>query len=161
MRRRESSISRVVHLGLTGLCIAAAAPTAVVGQCRLFYEALEGVPHTSLTIGTDGFTSIWDGETYDGCEVAFETNDSVRSGIAVPSFFADTGTRLHADGWRMRIDIGADGAGSGIHAIQREAVLCVVRWEQPAYIDDEGQFVQSDTLNIRIQCRNAEAQLRR
>jgi len=134
------------------LSLVAAKPATLAGQCLVFYEALQAVPHVSLTIATDGFTSIWDGETYDGCEVEFETNDSTRVGTAVSNFFADPGTRLHGDGWRMRVDIGADGAGSGVHGVEREAVLCIVRWEQPAYIDDDGEFAESDTLRMWIQC---------
>jgi hypothetical protein len=47
----------------------------------------------------------------------------------------------------------ADGAGSGVHGLRRGSTECVVRWNQPAYIDDDGSFVQSDTLTMLIQCR--------
>lgn len=134
------------------LWLGAANPQGIIGPCDVFYNSLQAVPHVSLTVEEGGFTSIWDGERYDGCEVEFETNDSTRAGIAAPDFLADPGTDLYSVGWRMRVDIGADGAGSGIHAIQREAVLCIIRREQAAYIDDNGELVQSKTLRMWVQC---------
>ena len=148
-------ISRLGRIGLLSLSVSlvAAEPHAVLDPCDAFYQDLLVVPHVSLTVAADGFTSIWDGESYAGCEIEFKTNDSIRSGVAAPSFFADPGTALYDDGWRMRVDIGADGAGSGVHGIQRDAVLCIIRWEQAAYIDDDGTFVESETLRMWIQCR--------
>lgn len=151
------------RVGILSLSVGLAVPTppAIFGPCDAFYEALRAVPHVSLALGTGAFISIWDGEKYDGCEVEFETNDSVRAGTAAPDFFADPGTDLYNAGWRMLVDIGADGAGSGIHGIQREAVLCIVRWEQPAYIDDDGKLVVSETLRMWIQCRDLPEPVRR
>ena len=63
------------------------------------------------------------------------------------------GSEMHALGWRMSYGIGADGPGSGIFGIERDAVRCLVRWEQPAWIDDEGEFQQSDVFSMTIQCR--------
>ena len=154
MRLRKTLFPGLGSLGSWVLAFVVLMPASASGQCDAFYRELATVPHVSLTIATAGFTSVWDGERYEGCEVEFETNDSTRSETAVPNFVPDPGTRLFRDGWRMRNDIGADGPGSGVYGIQRGTVLCVIRWERPAYIDDDGEFVQSDSLAMGIQCRD-------
>ena len=125
--------------------------------CDELHAALEAVPHVSLTRSAGPFYSIWDRETVRGCEIQFETNDSIRDGASRPTFFADPGTDMHRAGWRMIPEIGADGAGSGIHGIRRGSARCVVRWEQAAYIDDDGTLVESDTLTMLIQCTGSES----
>lgn len=124
-------------------------------SCDDLFEMLAVVPHVSLTRNSGPLNSIWDRETVQGCEVAFETNDSIRNGAIAPTFLADPGTDMYLAGWRMIPEIGADGAGSGIHGIRRGPARCVVRWEQAAYIDDDGTFVESDTLTMLIQCTAA------
>ena len=57
----------------------------------------------------------------------------------------------------MSNGIGADGAGSGIYGIERGSDLCVIRWEQAAYLDDNGEFVQSETFRMWIQCRDRDS----
>ena len=51
----------------------------------------------------------------------------------------------------------ADGAGTGLYGIRRGNTVCVVDWEQPAYLDDDGNIVQSDTFTMRIQCEKPGA----
>lgn len=160
MKMRRDGPTTVWRLsGLLSLvaCVAAAPPEGSDDPCDHFYDALAAVPHVALTRSAGPFESIWDRETYEGCEVAFETNDSIRAGSVAPDLFADPGTSMYLAGWRMSDGIGADGAGSGIHGVERGSVLCVIRWEQPAYIDDDGSFVESGTLNMWIQCRDRES----
>lgn len=126
-------------------------------SCDELYETLVVVPHVLLTRHSGPLESIWDRETIQGCEIAFETNDSIRNGAVVPTFLADRGTEMYRSGWRMIPEIGADGAGSGIHAIRRGRARCVVRREQAAYIDDDGTFVESGTLTMLIQCNALES----
>jgi hypothetical protein len=56
-------------------------------------------------------------------------------------------------GWRFTEGVGADGPGTSIFGIQRGSIECVVRWDQPAWIDDQGEHQQSDVLTVIIQCR--------
>lgn len=121
--------------------------------CDFFYQALEPVPRVSLTRNAGSFQWIWDDEEYEGCQIEFESNDSTLAGAAVPDFFAEPGSDVYREGWRMSQGIGADGAGSGIHGIERGTVRCLIRWEQPAYIDDDGEMIVSETLRMWIQCR--------
>ena len=145
--------------GIVGLfgCAAADTPPGPPDPCDDFYQALTEVPHLSVQKTVGSFESNWDGETYEGCELQFETNDSLTGRVSVPDFVATAGTGLYDAGWRMVYRISADGPGSGIHGLSRESDLCVVRWEQPAYLDDDGDLVQSDTLRMWIQCREAES----
>jgi hypothetical protein len=123
--------------------------------CELFFTALENVPHVVLSMRTGAFVSTWDEMEYRGCEVDFETNDSLSEAVSVPSFDAIEDSEMYRLGWRMSEGIGADGPGSGVFGIERESVLCVVRWAQPAYLFDDGEIVQSETFSMKVQCREA------
>lgn len=92
---------------------------------------------------------------YRGCEIEFETNDALRAGVSVPDFDAIQDSEMYRLGWRMSRGVTADGPGSGVFGIEKESVLCVVRWAQPAHISDEGEIVQSETFNMKVQCREA------
>lgn len=120
--------------------------------CDELYAQLAAVPHVSLTKRVGPFESLWSGEPLAGCEIAFETNDSTLGGRVAPDFRADPGTDMYGSGWRAIPEILADGAGSGVHGIRKEATRCLIRWEQPAYVDDGGGIVQSATLTILVQC---------
>jgi hypothetical protein len=96
---------------------------------------------------------MWDQVEHDGCEVEFETNDSLSAGTPVPSFDAIEETEMYRLGWRARHGIGADGPGSGIFGIEKDAALCVIRWSQPAHLDDYGEIAHSETFMMKIQCR--------
>ena len=150
MRMFRRCVERVSPLLATVLC--GALPSEQAAPCDELRALLEPVPHEALTQTVGLFESTWNGETRDGCVIGFETSDSTRNGVQAPDFFPDEGTELHRAGWRMAPGILADGAGSGVHGIERGATLCVVRWDQPAYLDDDGEFVFSDTLTILIQC---------
>ncbi len=154
--RGPSALSWMIAGVAFCVCQPALAGAQMPTSCDEFYDALAAVPHVSLTRSFGSFESIWDAKIYDGCEIEFETNDSIRAGADVPIFFADSGTEMYGAGWRMSREIGADGAGSGIHGIEKGSVVCIIRWEQPAYIDDDGEFVESDTRRQWVQCRERE-----
>ena len=124
--------------------------------CQPFAEDLHPVPHMVLTMRIGDLESLWDQTPFNGCEVEFETNDSLSAGARVPSFDAIEGSEMHERGWRPLPGIGADGPGSGIFGIQKDEIACMVRWSQPAHIADDGEFVQSETLTMKIQCRKAD-----
>lgn len=123
--------------------------------CEPFFVALDSVPHVALSMRTGAFVSIWDGMRYDGCEVAFETNDSLRAGVSVPDFEATQDSDMYRGGWRPSHEIRADGAGSGTFGIEKKTGLCVVRWAQPAYLFEEGKIVQSERFSMTVQCRES------
>ncbi len=127
------------------------------GPCQPFMDELEAVPQVELSMRMGELESVWDREPFTGCEIEFETNDSLTYGTDVPNFDAIEGTEMHRRGWRPTDGIGADGPGSGVFGIEKGATACVIRWSKPAYIDDDGTFVQSETLNMTIQCRDGGA----
>lgn len=130
-----------------------ARPQPQSDPCEDFQRALASVPHVSLTRRDGDMTSTWDGHDFRGCQIDFETNDSTLAGASVPQFWADDpDSDMYRAGWRTIPEILADGAGSGVYGVARRGTRCVVRWEQPAYIDDDGTFVQSETFDMLIQC---------
>jgi len=137
-------------LGLT----AGAGAQAPAPPCDVFVDALDAIPHVTLARADGRFESVWDGETYAGCQVDFQTTDVLLAGASVPLFEAAPGSGLFAAGWRDDPMVVADGPGSGVSAIQRESTQCVIAWSQPAEVDDAGGIVQSDTFTMRVQCRN-------
>ncbi|TFG65296.1 MAG: hypothetical protein E4H28_04380 [Gemmatimonadales bacterium] len=128
---------------------------SVAGEqhCEYFFSALQPVSHTSLSVHDGAFVSEWDGSEYRGCEVQFETHDSLPRTAPVPDFDALPDSEMYRVGWRMSEGIGADGAGSGIFGIEKDSVLCIVRWARPAYLADDGGIVKSETFSMTIQCR--------
>lgn len=122
-------------------------------SCEDFYEVLQHVPHQTLTLRTGVHESVWDGRPYPGCEVDFVTHDDLLEGASVPPLDAVEGSELHRGGWRTNPAHAADGPGTGLFAVERASVLCLVSSEQPAHVDEVGEIVQSETLRIRIQCR--------
>ena len=121
--------------------------------CQYFYRALEAVPHDTLVASSGELVWLWHDQSYSGCQVRFVTNDSISAGFQVPDFDALEGSEMYRLGWRFSDGIGADGPGSGIFGIERDSVQCLVAWDQTAWIDDNGEFQQSDVLNMTIQCR--------
>ena len=55
--------------------------------CRHFYSELSKLPHTKLTVNTNGFMSLWNGKKINGCEVIFETDELMVSGEVVHQKF--------------------------------------------------------------------------
>ncbi len=121
--------------------------------CQGIFVVLDSVPHEKLIRTAGKHQSLWDKKTYKGCEVKFVTNALLLSGKSAPNLEALEGTNMYSEGWRMDNSIGADGPGTGIFSIKKGLALCLVRHDQPAYLDDLGEIVQSDTLSITVQCR--------
>lgn len=145
------------HILLLQLALAVGWPAyAATGKqdaCEHFFLALKAVPHETLTRSEGQHESLWDSKKYMGCEVQFVTNDTLISGKRVPDFDALEGSEMYRRGWRVNNSIVADGPGSGIFGIEKESVLCIVRHDQPAGLDEHGNFEQSETLSITVQCR--------
>ena len=72
-----------VLVGLASLFAITA--TGSVQPCDWFAASLEAVPHVGLSERIGPFESLWDGETYEGCEVEFETHDSLSAEASVAS----------------------------------------------------------------------------
>jgi len=144
------SLVGVLSVGIVSTDTASAQPDS----CAYFFDALQAVPHESLTRRHGPYKSTWDGMLHQGCEVKFVTHDQLRAGKTVPTFEAFPDSELYRLGWQTVPSIGADGPGSGLFAIENDAVLCLIRWAQPAYLADSGDIVQSDTLDMAIQCRD-------
>jgi hypothetical protein len=123
------------------------------GRCDDFLALLKAVPHASLTLDTGEHESLWDKQVYRGCEVSFVTHDELLGEAQVPSLEAGEGSELYRKGWRPEPAYVADGPGTATFAVKRGAVVCLVSWRQPAHLEDSGEIVQSETLRIRVQCR--------
>jgi len=126
--------------------------------CRHFFQVLKAVPHDKIIRSDGAHQSLWDRKKYTGCEVQFVTNDTLLSDRSVPDFEAMRGTEMYRRGWRQIISIRADGPGTGIFGIEKESLLCLVRHDQPASLEDHGKIVQSETLTISVQCRQKSMQ---
>ena len=129
-----------------------ALPVEQTQPCDEFHQALLIVPHVALSRRVGVLEGLLRDQGAQGCEVAFETNDSTLGSAVVPDFMADPGNGTYEAGWRVIPEMVADGPGSGSFGIRRGPILCLVRWEQPSYIDDDGGFVQSETFTMLIQC---------
>jgi hypothetical protein len=140
--------------GMSAGIASADVTTSQPDSCAYFYGILQTVPHESLSRRHGTYESAWDGKPYQGCEVKFITTDALRAGKGIPTFEAFPDSELYRLGWRIALSIGADGPGSGIFAVEKGPVLCVIRWAQPAYLADSGEIVQSDTLKMTIQCQD-------
>jgi hypothetical protein len=127
--------------------------SAQTPACDRFREALDLVPHTALEEREGLLEWMADGSMVTACEVRMETREDMLGGSSVPSFDPDPGTPLYDAGWRLAPEFLADGPGTGMHGMRRDDVLCLVSHEQPAYVDDDGTIVQSDTITVVVQCR--------
>ena len=123
--------------------------------CRYFADRLEPVPHLNLKITADTYRSFRDTRTYTGCKLTFVTSDSLLAGYkdSIPRFQALEGTELYRMGWRMNDKYTADGPGTGVHGIEKDSTLCLVLYEKPAYLDDNGEIQSSETITLTIECR--------
>lgn len=146
------------HILLLSLALVACTPAYAGAEgrdpCETFFSALKTVPHDELTRMDGTHRSLWDGKKYAGCEIRFATNDRLLSGRRVPDFDATEGSEMYRRGWRLNNSFVADGPGTGFFAVEKESVFCLVRHEQPAYLGDHGNIIQSETLSITIQCRH-------
>jgi hypothetical protein len=135
-------------------CLPAYAASEQQDSCEYFFLALKSVPHDKLTRRDGEHESLSDGKKYTGCEGKFVTNDKLLSGRKVPDCEPTEGSEMHRRGWWANNSFVADGPGTGLFGIEKGSVLCLVRHEQPAYLDDHGNIIQSETLTITIQCRH-------
>ena len=67
-------------------------PIAAIGYaddsiCTQFHQKLSEMPHNQLSLNTDNFVSIFDGKQLDGCEVFYESNESLVSGDRVHDLY--------------------------------------------------------------------------
>jgi hypothetical protein len=125
--------------------------------CEYFFRSLMVVPNERLTRNTGEHVSIYGGEEYFGCEVKFVTHDLlIRNINKLPDFRAEEGTGLYREGWRMNNSYDADGPGGSSYGIEKGKTLCLISVDQPAYVDDDGKIVGSETLTIIVQCRDTQ-----
>jgi len=133
--------------------------------CQYFYSTLAALPHDTLNVSSGEGVWLWErgsetealSRSFVGCEVRFVTNDSLTVGFQVPMFDPLEGSEMYSLGWRFTPGVLADGPGSGIFGLHKDSVECLVDWNQEAYIDDNGDFWQSDVLEMTIQCRGPGA----
>ena len=122
--------------------------------CDYFFQALKAVPHESMTRSYGAHASLLDGKKRLGCQIKLVTNTHLLSGKKVPDFRADQGSVMYGMGWRMVNELTADGPGSSLYGIRKDSVLCLILYDQPAYLDEKTRrIVQTDTLTITVQCR--------
>lgn len=147
-----------VHILLLQLALVACLPAYAASEqqdsCEYFFSALKPVPHDKLIRSEGTHQSLWRGKNYTGCEIKFVTHDNLLSGRRVPDFDAAEGSEMYRMGWRVNNSFVADGPGTGLFGVEKGSVLCLVRHEQPAYLDDHGHIIQSETLSITVQCRH-------
>lgn len=135
-------------------CLPVYADTEEKNTCEYFFLSLESKPHEELTHRNGEYQSLLDGKKHTGCEIKFVTNDILLSGIKVPDFTPVEGSEMYRNGWRVNNSFSADGPGTSLLGVQKKTVLCLVGYNQPAYLDDQGNIIQSETLSITVQCRN-------
>lgn len=123
--------------------------------CRYFADRLDSVPHHKLEIKTGPYRSFRDNRTYNGCKLTFITSDSLlnRFEYTMPRFQAFDGTELYRMGWRINDNYSADGPGTGVHGIEKDTTLCLILYEKPAYLDDNGEIRSSESITLSIECR--------
>ena len=142
---------------LVHLTLVACWPGYVVAKepdgCEYFFSVLKPVPHHRLTRNDGVHDSLWDGKKYLGCEIRFVTNDKLLSGNGVPNFDANKGSEMYRRGWRINNSYVADGPGTGSYGVAKKSVLCIFSNEQPAYLEDHGNIIQSEAMSITVQCR--------
>ena len=130
-------------------------PIAAIGYvddsiCNQFHQKLSEMPHNQLSLNTDNFVSIFDGKQLDGCEVVYESNESLVSGDSVHNLYIKF---VKAEGWKQNNKSGADGPGSSLVGIEKDTHRCLISWSQHAWLDDKTNEVkQSDLIKMVIQC---------
>jgi hypothetical protein len=101
--------------------------------CSNFYPKLSESPHTKLTLTNNGYKSLWNGKWIQGCEIVFESHDSIVSGDKVYHTFQSF---INAPGWTIDNNLSADGPGSSSVTIESNKGKSTVHWSQHAGIDE-------------------------
>ncbi len=118
--------------------------------CVQFYNELSKLPHTRLTETTNGFVSLLDGKSLKGCEVIFESDESIVSGEVVYLKFQSFTNR---QGWYINENLSADGPGSSTVVVENIQNKCILHWSQHAWIDEQSnEYRQSEHIKLIIQC---------
>lgn len=136
--------------------VLAAAEVITKDPCGYFLRTLKTVPNEKLIRKDGNIQSLSDEKMFVGCEIKFVTNNTLLAGLAgkSPDFNAYEGTELYRLGWRNDNSVGGDGPGTSLSAIESYAVRCLVASDQPAELnEDTGEIIQSETLELTIQCR--------
>jgi hypothetical protein len=118
--------------------------------CAQFYNELLKLPHTRLTQTANGFVSLLDGKSLKGCEVIFESDESIVSGEAVYLKFQSF---TNWQGWYINENLLGDGPGSSTVGIENNQNKCILHWAQHAWIDEQSnKYRQSENIKLIVQC---------
>ena len=118
--------------------------------CLQFYNELLKLPHTRLTQISNGFVSLWNGKSLKGCEIIFESNESIVSGEVVYLKFQSF---TNWQGWTINENLSADGPGSSTIGIENNQNKCILHWSQHSWIDEKSnEYRQSEKIKMIIQC---------
>lgn len=118
--------------------------------CIQFYNELLKLPHTRLTQTSNGFVSLMDGKSSKGCEVIFESHESIVSGEIVYLKFQSFTDR---QGWYINEKSSADGPGASTAEIKNNQNNCILHWSQHAWIDEQSnEYRQSEHIKLIVQC---------
>jgi len=118
--------------------------------CTQFYNELLKLPHTRLTQTSNGFVSLLDGKSLKGCEVIFESNESIVSGEVV---FLKFQSFTNWQGWHINENLSADGPGSSTVVIENNQNKCILHWSQHSWIDEKSnEYRQSENIKLVVQC---------
>lgn len=132
---------------------ASPAPARQNEACAWFRDRLDSVPHEMLRVESGALESLYTGEEIrGGCQVRFRTRPRP-DGAGILDLTAAEGSDLYRMGWRMDETVAADGPGTSLFGILRDGLSCLIYEAQPAFLDDAGEVVQSEILEITIQCR--------
>ena len=139
------------------LTIALLLPTVSLAKvdgttCEPFYTALEQIHHESI-FQRDGFfnSQLFETSAY-GCFLVMNTSESRLAGQSLPDLSGRPDSAFYKAGWRSNPKYLADGPGTGVVGLEKVDILCLVYTEQPAYLDDAGDIIQSRFIKVRVEC---------
>jgi hypothetical protein len=117
-------------------------------SCNYFYEKLQDIPHSKLTLKKGVFESLLDAKPISGCEVEFKSHVSMVSGEKVLERFESL---TQTPGWVT--DNVADGPGSSTVVIKKDKSRCLLHWAQHSWVDEKSKEIeQSEDIEVMIQC---------
>lgn len=130
---------------------------AVDGEtCRPFYDALTQVPHESIFQREGAYRSQFFETTAVGCFLVMNTSEERLAGEKLPDLSGRQGSALFNAGWRSNTKYLADGPGTGVVGLEKGEALCLVFYEQPAYLNDKEQIIQSEFIKVRVECMEGQ-----